>query len=36
MQGTILEIAHPEFGVEKYSFAENGHMEESNRRGALI
>lgn len=33
---TILKIEHPEYGLEKYSFASDGHMEESNDRGALV
>lgn len=32
----ILQIEHPQFGMEKYSFAADGHMEESNERGALV
>lgn len=35
-RNTVLKIVHPELGMEKYSFAEDGHMEESNERGALV
>ncbi len=36
VRDTVLEIKHPEFGMEKYSFAADGHMEKSNERGALV
>lgn len=36
VRSMVMAITHPSFGVEKYSFAADGHMEESNDRGALV
>lgn len=36
VRDTVTMIEHPQLGLEKYSFAADGHMEESNDRGALV
>lgn len=36
VRDSVMQIGHPKLGMEKYSFAADGHMEESNERGALV
>lgn len=36
VRGEVLQIKDETYGDEKYSFAEDGHLEESNSRGALV
>lgn len=36
VRGEVMQIRDATYGEEKYSFAEDGHLEKSNFRGALV